>query len=260
MKAGPLVVTVDLDWACETATAELLGYLREADVPATVFTTHRSAYVLDRLDHLEVGLHPHFGPGSSHGSTIDEVVGEVTQLPHNISAYRCHRFAISNEIRLAMRQAGMKISSNVCTDVEVLSPFRERGGSLELPVFLEDGGYLHSGRPMDDLSALASKLQDPLPKVLLFHPMHFAVNTPRFEYMADIKRSVTPGEWNAMSPGALASLRWPGCGVRDLVVGLLALGRRHGLNFATVAELAHTYGSANEGPRFAHGSARARRA
>lgn len=73
MKAGPIVITVDLDWACEAAIVDVLDWLRATAIPTTVFITHRSAVVTDRLDELEVGLHPYFAPDSSHGDSLAAV-------------------------------------------------------------------------------------------------------------------------------------------------------------------------------------------
>jgi hypothetical protein len=210
-----VAVTVDLDWASEAAIAETLDSLRERGIPVTVFATHRSPRVESAMAEIEVGLHPFFGEGSSHGASVEEVVRHVLDLPHNLPAFRCHRFGVSNEVREAMVAAGMKISSNVCTDLEVVPPFRERCGLVEVPIFLEDGGYLRRGRP------LTERIDAEGTVVLLVHPMHFAVNTPHFGYMADIKLATNRGDWNAMSRTTLDRLRWPGRGIRDVIVDLL---------------------------------------
>jgi Polysaccharide deacetylase len=212
-----LVVTVDIDWACEPAVEETLDYLLEQGVAPTVFSTHASQRVKQALGEMEVGLHPFFDPTSSHGNTIPETVAHVMGLPHNLKAFRCHRFAICNTSRQAMVEAGMLLSSNVCTDLEVVSPFRDRFGLLEVPVFLEDGGYLWRRHPLE----LSDALLVPGKKVILIHPMHFAINTPDFAYMADIKRSMERDQWRNLSRKDLDKLRWKGRGIRDLVVSLL---------------------------------------
>lgn len=243
MNAGPVAVTVDLDWACEAAVAALLDHMHGEGIPATVFVTHLSHHVSSHITELEVGLHPHFGLGSSHGDTIDEVVRSVVGLPHNIAAFRCHRFAVSNEIKSAMLAAGMRVSSNVCTDLEMIAPFRDRSGLLEIPIFLEDGGYLQSGRTLSTLEEIAPKLAGPDPKVLLIHPMHFAINTPRFEYMVDIKRALTRSAWAALDAAALEARRWRGRGIRDLLVDLLHVAKREGLSFTTLGAIARERGA-----------------
>lgn len=137
-----LIITIDLDWAPEIAIVETLDYFQGKGIVPTIFSTHRSPRVEESLHEIEVGLHPFFHPDSSHGSTIEETVETILSLPHNIPAYRCHRFGSCNESKKALVAAGMKISSNVCTDMDYVPPFRDRFGLTEVPIFLEDGGFL----------------------------------------------------------------------------------------------------------------------
>src|ERR1700722_8947969 len=103
-----LVVTVDIDWASEPAVEEILDFLQQQNIRSTIFVTHHSFCIKDNLDRLDVGLHPFFDPNSSHGSTIADVVKCVMDIPHNLPAFRCHRYAICNSSRQAMVEAGMK--------------------------------------------------------------------------------------------------------------------------------------------------------
>lgn len=224
-----LAVTIDLDWCSEAATEETLDYLAARRIPVTVFATHHSPRVAAALGEVEVGLHPFFGEGSSHGGTVEEVVRCVATIPHNLPAFRCHRFGVSNEVREAMAAAGMRISSNVCTDLEIVPPFMDRCGLVEVPIFFEDGGYLGRGRGLDAPIAADGTA------VILLHPMHFTLNTPHFGYMAEIKRKVSREAWNAMDRGALDLLRWGGLGIRDTAVALLDGAE----GFTTLGELAY---------------------
>lgn len=218
-----LIITIDTDWACEPAIEETLDFLQNRKLSPTVFITHRSASVEARLKDVDVGLHPYFDPSSSHGSTISEVVKHVLDLPHNLPAFRCHRFANCNLSRQAMVEAGMLISSNICTDLEIIPPFRDRFGLLEVPIFLEDGGYLWRKHPLEMTQNLRDKIQIPGNKVLLIHPMHFAVNTPHFDYMYQIKQSVDRKAWKNMTHRTLNQLRWKGRGIRDLIADVLEI-------------------------------------
>jgi isopentenyl diphosphate isomerase/L-lactate dehydrogenase-like FMN-dependent dehydrogenase len=76
-----LVVTLDLDWACEPAIEETLDFLNNQHITPTVFITHPSPRVEASMDLLEVGLHPYFGPNSSHGTSVTEVVKYIMDLP-----------------------------------------------------------------------------------------------------------------------------------------------------------------------------------
>lgn len=216
-----LVVTIDLDWACEPAIEDTLDFLKDRGISPTVFITHRSPRVEESLNEIEVGLHPYFDPSSSHGSTIAEVVKHVMDLPHNLPAFRCHRFANCNLSRQAMVEAGMLISSNVCTDLEIMPSFKDRFGLLEVPIFLEDGGYLWRKHPLEMHPYLKEKILKDGMKIILIHPMHFAINTPNFEYMLKIKQSMSREEWKAMTRKTLNRLQWKGRGIRDLITELL---------------------------------------
>lgn len=218
-----LIVTSDLDWACEPAIEEILNFFNEKKITPTIFSTHRSPCVETSMNTIDVGVHPYFYPDSSHGATIVEVVKHVMDLPHNFSAFRCHRFAICNSSRQAMLNAGMLISSNVCTDLESIAPFKERCGLLEIPIFLEDGGYLWQKHPLEITKEFMHFWLKSGPKVILIHPMHFALNTPNFEYMLNIKQTMNRKEWHNMTSQQLNALRWKGRGIRDFLIDLFDL-------------------------------------
>lgn len=245
--ASTLAVTIDLDWATEVAIEETLAFLRERRIPATIFTTHRSACIDASLHEFEVGLHPYFDQDSSHGRTIEAVVQHVMELPHNLPAFRCHRFGISNEVREALCRAGLKISSNVCTDLEIVAPFYDRFKLLEIPIFLEDGGYLYQRHEMAVDHHLEWALCAPGAKVVLLHPMHFSINTPGFDYMAQIKRSVSREAWRDMTVARLEALRWRGTGIRDFTVELLDRAHQMGVTFTTLGEIARGHAARTRG-------------
>jgi hypothetical protein len=218
-----LIVTLDIDWACEPAIEETLDFLESCRIFPTVFSTHPSPKVEESLAKLEVGLHPYFDPTSSQGSTIEETVKYVMDLPHNLLAFRCHRFAHCNVSKQAMAEAGMLLSSNVCTDLENVFPFKDRFGLLEVPIFLEDGGYLWRRHPLQMTPFLREKLQEEGPKVILIHPMHFVINTPHFDYMRQIKQRLSRDDWKEMTRRSLKDLEWKGRGIRDLLREIIEL-------------------------------------
>ena len=218
-----MIVTVDIDWACEPAIEEILSFLEDKKIIPTVFSTHNSPVIEAVMNKIDVGLHPYFGFNSSHGSTVAEVVKHVTHLPYNLPAFRCHRFAICNASKQAMVEAGMLLSSNVCTDLEIMAPFRDRSGLLEIPIFLEDGGYLWRKHPMQLDKKLENLILNKKIKVISIHPMHFALNTPSFSYMYAIKQSVSREAWKNMTRATLNKLKWSKYGIRNLIIELLQI-------------------------------------
>lgn len=212
-----MIVTVDIDWASEASIEETLDFLSHHNIKPTVFLTHRSPCIEACMKELDVGLHPYFAADSSHGSTIAETVHTVMALPHNLAAFRCHRFGVCNASKQAMVEAGMRLSSNVCTDLEVVVPFRDRFGLIEVPIFFEDGGYLWRKHPLEMNPLLMEPLLRPEKKVILIHPMHISLNTPHFDYMFQVKQSLSRDEWNRMTKERLNTLRWKGRGIKDLL-------------------------------------------
>lgn len=228
-----LIFTIDIDWASEAAIEETLLFFSNHNIKPTVFNTHHSKTIERAISSVDIGLHPFFGYNSSHGKSIKEVVKFIMGLPHNINAFRCHRFGACNESKHAMLMSGMEIISNVCTNLELLSPFQDRSGLIEYPIFLEDGAYLWHKYPLEITRELEHKLTYSTPKVIVIHPMHLVLNTPNFDYMANIKNSSTREAWNTMNTRSLDDLKFKGRGVRDFIEDLIALSNQ----FSTLREL-----------------------
>jgi len=58
-------------------------------------------------------------------------------------------------------------------------------------------------------------------KVLLIHPMHFVLNTPHFNYMYEIKQSMSRSQWTHRTGQQLNALRWKGDGIRNLIIDVI---------------------------------------
>jgi len=210
-------MTMDMDWASEPAIKFAIDYFEARGIPLTLFTTHPSDQVKLACAQHEVGLHPFFGTGSDHGDSVESVIQAVQKLDHNVSAFRCHRFASSNEALEKLVVAGMKACSNVCTDLEVVTPFRNRCGLLEVPIYMEDGSYLRNGHSLDDAGCLTQGALPSVPRVLLIHPMHLRLNSPSFEFMRSIKDRLGKRAWNSLSASDLSSMENKGRGIRDFL-------------------------------------------
>jgi hypothetical protein len=179
-----------------------------------------------------VGLHPFFHPESSHGKSIREVVETVIAIPHNVPVFRSHRYATCNESNRAMKEAGMVVASNICTDLEILPPFIDRLGLIQVPIYFEDGGYLWNRHPLSTSFTIPSEGL----VVVNIHPMHFALNTPHFDYMVEVKRRYTREGWIGMSPTELERNRFPGEGIRNVILQLLEASTETGPLFRTIAK------------------------
>lgn len=189
--------TMDVDWASDIVIEYAVQYFKERHIPITMFFTHRSPYIdnLVRGNIVHYGVHPNFIQPSSQGKDKKEVIEYcMSNFPH-AEVFRAHRWYADNDIYTELFQRGILYESNLCTMLDVVSPFLHRSGMLAFPVFLEDGAYLYHDMDLIFSSSVKYFVQYGI-KVINIHPMHLAINTPFFQYMRDIKDMLSREEWN----------------------------------------------------------------
>lgn len=180
--SAEFVVTLDIDWAPDFVIDEVASILESAAVRATWFVTHASAAVdrlAQRADLFELGAHPNFLPGSSHGADIAAVLDHVEALVPTATSVRTHGLYQSGAYLAAIAQR-----RQLTTDVSLflpglsrLRPFRQWlvGGSIvRVPyTWADDHELLRPARPwsLDQLDPIGG------PKVLDFHPIHIYLNS-----------------------------------------------------------------------------------
>ncbi len=232
-----LFVTIDLDWASEVVIEETLNWFSKYKIPVTVFATHDSRAIIERMNTIEVGLHPYFSPNSSQGSNSEEIIENLSQIPINIPVYRSHRFLDSNQIRENMAKMGMRASSNVCTDLDPVTPFVHRSKMLEIPIAFEDGNFLERNYDLDSCDEITQLISESDIFVIAIHPMHFVLNTPHYQWMRDIKDSTTRIRWNNMTCDEVTELRHSGWGIASFVKQLLMRAQENGHKFEQFSSL-----------------------
>lgn len=189
------VFTSDLDWAPDEMVSQMLQVHR--GVPLTPFITHASkpimvAYGKKQMDR-HVGVHPNFRHGSTHGEDPKQVIETVRRL-WDTKFYRCHGFYEDTNISVAMKESGFTYSSNLALHLQdYATPLRHQSGATLYPMTLEDDYLLReSGLNWD---AVRRHLESPGLKVLNFHPVHVALNTPSLEYYDEVKPLLPKGGW-----------------------------------------------------------------
>ena len=180
-ETSPLCFTTDIEWSPDWAIRDLYELADQCGVPLTPFLTHRSAYLVQRLmegDAADVGLHPNFLPGSTHGSTVDEVIATTRALWPDAVSFRSHCFYDDTRMLRKMAASGFRYDSNLFAFLQpMLAPMRTVAGTLRLPVFWEDD--VHSGTGLSwELGALRTALDEPGLKIVNVHPLRAALNVP----------------------------------------------------------------------------------
>jgi hypothetical protein len=113
-------ITFDIDWAPDWAIAICADLSRRRGIPATFFATHASEALNEvREDRLfEVGIHPNFLNGSSHGTTFEDVMESCLAMVPEAHAMRSHDlFCCSGLLALIAERYGQ-----IATDCSIFLP------------------------------------------------------------------------------------------------------------------------------------------
>jgi len=227
--------TIDLDWASECAIEKTVSFFMARGIVPTVFVTHDSEIVKEYCKKDDIGIHPNFIQPSSHGNNIDEIIDYCLKLVPDTCFFRCHRWFSSNDIYDRLCEKGFKYESNICTNMDVVSPFEQRSGMISFPTFFEDGAYVFHGYDLN-FNSVKDKFKRNGLKIINIHPMHFALNTPYFQYTRDIKDSVSRREWNTMDEDILKKLENKNRGLRDFISELTDFSIKNADKIVTLKE------------------------
>ncbi|MFT7626227.1 MAG: hypothetical protein ACI9WU_005422 [Myxococcota bacterium] len=188
-------LTFDQDWAPAWATRCALEWCLEAGLEPTFFVTHDCSAVRDTA-HLsgketgvELGWHPNFLPGSSHGGDMSAVLDFMAALVPEAVGVRAHTLIRGTPHLMAYQQRAIRYDASDLHDgVHGLAPFASWTGVLRIPTYFLDDVHLRRGRPIA-LDAL--ELGRPGLKVLAFHPVLLALNAVDFKAYEALKADLS---------------------------------------------------------------------
>jgi ubiquinone/menaquinone biosynthesis C-methylase UbiE len=204
------IVTLDVDWAPDFMIDSVAELLLQAGVRSTWFVTHRSDAIDSLRNHpdlFELGIHPNFLPGSSHGSTPAQILETCLDIVPEAQAFRTHSLVQSTPLLCeVMRSTRLKVEASLyLQDQSSVGPFRfdwEGHSLLRVPSHWEDDLEMARPTPRWHLAA------DSAPgEVFSFHPIHIYLNScdmeaynslkSRFPRVTDIDRSFADKAVNA---------------------------------------------------------------
>jgi len=215
-----LLLTLDVDWAPDFVIDHVAELLVERGVRATWFITHSSP-ALQRLrrhpDLFEIGIHPNFLTGSTHGSDPTSVLKHCLDLVPEARSMRTHSLVQSTPILdLVLSTTG--ISTDVSLFLPRMSALRpvdywRRGRRLlRVPYFWEDDFEIGHPAPLWELGAVDRV--GPGLKIFDFHPLLVYLNSMDLDCFEGLKRS--PGGVRGASVEQLAPWVRQGPGPRTL--------------------------------------------
>jgi hypothetical protein len=227
------LLTLDIDWAPDWMVADAAQALARAGVRATWFATHRSPVLADLLSErlFEVGVHPNFLPGSSHGEQPAEVMRHVLEFVPGARTVRTHSLLQSERhSQMLVEDFGLRTDcSQLLMDSAHVAPHRLRFSPegpwlTRVPHVFQDNMFMFAGRPwsVDDPA-----FHTPGLKVFDFHPVHLALNSPSFDVYARLKAAGKP--LAAVTREDVAAVRHTGPGAATLFASLLELLRKESM-------------------------------
>lgn len=232
------VLTSDQDWAPEWANEIFLERVSKWGQPAHIFRTSPSACLDDAVKKgaIEQGWHPNFMAGSSHGSTVEEVVQYCQRTFPGARTARAHCFAEDTFRMRALAKAGIVADSQNPSPCQgYLLPMIHFSGILRLPVYFEDDIAFDAADPTFSVDVFRKSLFTPGLKILNFHPTFVGCNTPSQVHYNSVRARV----FNTSEPAD--GIRWKGHGTAnmldELMGEILGAGRKFSSLQGVVDEL-----------------------
>ena len=224
MTLDPVLLTFDLDWAPDFAIDAVAELLVERRIRATWLITHACAAV-DRLrshpDLFELGIHPNFRSGSTHGAAIDSVLQHCMEIVPEAVSMRTHSLAQSTPL-LARVVATTPIrvdASLLLPRVAGHRPFEQPYDGnvlLRVPFDWEDDVEMEFSEPRWDARAV---LRAPGMRTFNFHPMLVYLNARTMTPYRTVRSSVP--KLDALDETAARPHVNEGIGVGTTLAGLL---------------------------------------
>ena len=224
MTGNEIVLTLDVDWAPDFMIDAAMQILIDHNVRATWFITHESPAV-ERLkqnaDLFEVGIHPNFLPGSSHGDSVESVLRHCLAMAPQATSVRTHALFQSTPLMNYILQ-----QTHIQTDASLFLPhtpflrpldYRVGGRTLvRVPFYWADDFEMERAEPCWHLDQIEKV--DGL-KVFDFHPVHTYLNSRSLESYVLLKRGTM--KLNELRQAVSDDLVNTGDGARTLFVEIV---------------------------------------
>lgn len=192
-----VLLTFDVDWAPDFMIDDIATRLVERGVRATWFVTHASP-AIDRLrsrpELFELGIHPNFLPGSTHGGDTAAVLEHITAVVPEAVSMRSHCVVQSGPLLAeVVERTRIRIDSSIflpeMPHIRLVTHLTPHGRLLRVPFFWADDYEMLKPEPA---WRAAPMLETPGLKVLMFHPVHIALNSPDAETWARTRAALPP--------------------------------------------------------------------
>jgi hypothetical protein len=236
------VITFDMDWAPDFIIEETIDVLLQHRIKGTYFITHDSpalAKLRTHPDLFEIGIHPNFLPGSSHGTGEREVLLHMAAMVPGVKSMRAHCLVQSSPLlAVARKEFGIENeSAMLLPGVENIRPHRilfDHGAEplIRLPMFFDIEAYL----PDKSWSIVHPKYHISGLKIFNFHPMYIYLKMAPYR---ELKNVAPFRDLTLEQTAPFVNRNIPGSGT--LFKELCGFIAKQKLRTHTIAELGHAF-------------------
>lgn len=191
-------LTFDIDWAPDWCVETCLDICRKASIPATIFVTHKSK-LIDEINNdplFELGIHPNFFPGSSHGNENRDILDYCLDIVPAATSFRTHGLYMSSPLLSLISDE----YETLRTDVSIFMPFNihlrptsvymgeKNRRIVRIPYFWEDDAAASCPGWNWKIEIMPSSGL----KIFNFHPIHVALNMASLKKYSELKNKIHP--------------------------------------------------------------------
>ncbi len=244
--------TVDVDWAPDYMIDYMADAFTQAGVRCTWFITHHSP-AIERLRAnplFELGIHPNFLPGSTHGATEEAAMQYCLDIVPGAKSIRTHALVQNSRLLWNLRR-----KYDIQTDCSLFLPFTPNiiphtlchsaaeVPLVRIPFFWEDD--VECLRPGRSWNAMSNGIHVHGLKMFNFHPMYVGLNENDFSNYEKVKAELCRGRaLHDLTQEELIPYTNIGAGVNTFFKGILEHIRINHLPTFTAAEITEKYLSA----------------
>ena len=214
-----ILITLDIDWASDFTIKKVDEILKEKNIKATWFVTHKSAYLknLSKNRNYELGIHPNFLSNTTQGKTPKEILKKLKKIAPSAVSLRAHSLHQNSHLLSLYKDYGIKFDTSLLLyKTKNIKPHYHPLFELHrVPFFWEDDVEVYEKNL--DWSFKSTK-HIPGLKIYNFHPIHIILNTNN---MNDFKKIQKKIEVNSLNDETLQKYVNKKKGVRDVFLEIL---------------------------------------
>jgi hypothetical protein len=165
---------MDSDWAPDFVLRYVLNILEEYNCRATLFMTGPFAGTVNE-DALELGIHPNFMSGSTHGEGINEILSTLKRDVPAAVGVRTHGLYWFQGLISEFRRHHLSYDSSLFLPLQAVGAPSRYEQLTRYPIWWGDCFHMMEGLPLNRLDI--PNWNSPGMKVLNFHPIHVYLNS-----------------------------------------------------------------------------------